>query len=160
MMGPATHGDQVERSPSGVAAAASAVASPRLPIVSERRLLYGAAVMPKPTRVLVVDDDPEIRDYLALALSGPDCEVALAAGPDEVAAAPGCDVALVDLLLEGGETAEPLVARLAGQGIRVVVMTGLSSDAPAVRGAWAAGAAAILQKPFTLTALRDEVARC
>lgn len=114
--------------------------------------------MRKPTRVLVVDDDPEIRDYLALALSGPDCTVTTAAGPAEVADAPDCDVALVDLLLEGGETAEPLVARLAGQGIRVVVMTGLSSDAPPVRRAWAAGAAAVLQKPFTLSALRDEVA--
>lgn len=115
------------------------------------------AVMSKPKRVLVVDDDPEIREYLSLALGGPGCIVQLAGGLRDVGADLSCDVALVDLLLEGGETAEPLIARLAGQGIRVVVMTGLSTDAPPVHRARAAGAVAILQKPFTLTALRDEV---
>lgn len=115
--------------------------------------------MSPPRRVLVLDDDPEIRDYLALALDGPDCVVAVAATPSTLDPDAGYDVALVDLLLEDGETTAPLIAQLAGDGVRVVVMTGLSPDAPPVQRARAVGAAAVLQKPFTLTALRDEISR-
>lgn len=109
------------------------------------------------TRILIVDDDAEIREYLELALAGPACTVHAASGPAQVPAEPACDIALIDLLLDDGQTGEPLIGRLAAHGIRVVVMTGLSSDAPPVRRALAAGASSVLQKPFTLTALRQEL---
>lgn len=120
---------------------------------------YVTGHMSRPRRVLVLDDDPEIRDYLALALDGPDCAVAVAATPAGLEPSAAYDVALVDLLLGDGQTTAPLIARLVKDGVRVVVMTGLSPDAPPVRRARAVGAAAVLQKPFTLTALRDEIGR-
>lgn len=113
--------------------------------------------MAAPIRILIVDDDAEIREYLELALDGPECAVKVVGSPAEVPEAPGCDVALVDLLLSDGQTGEPLISRLAAAGARVVVMTGLSSDAPPVRRALRAGAASVLQKPFTLTAVRQEL---
>jgi len=120
---------------------------------------YVTALMSASHRVLVVDDDPEIREYLALALDAPGCLVTVAETPAALDPAARYDVALVDLLLGDGETTEPLIARLSDEGVRVVVMTGLSPDAPPVQRARSAGAAAVLQKPFTLTALRDEIGR-
>lgn len=113
--------------------------------------------MSSTTRILIVDDDAEIREYLELALDGPDCDVRVFARPDDVPERPHYDVALVDLLLEDGQTGEPLISRLAALDIRVVVMTGLSSDAPPVRRALRAGAGSVLQKPFTLSAVRLEL---
>jgi len=109
------------------------------------------------TRILIVDDDAEIREYLDLALHGPNCAVHTVAAATDLPPDPRYDVALIDLLLEHGQTGEPLIARLSGMGVRVVVMTGLSSDAPPVRRALTAGASAILQKPFTLSAVRQEL---
>ncbi|MCA9559677.1 MAG: response regulator [Myxococcales bacterium] len=107
--------------------------------------------------VLVVDDDAEIRDYLALALRALGHHVQVAAHPDAVAAGAAPDVALVDLLVPDGASVAPLVARLAATGCRVVLITGLSLDAPVVQSALAAGAQAVLQKPFSLDAVRAEV---
>ncbi len=118
---------------------------------------YARDVVKTPIRILIVDDDAEIREYLELALSGPGAAVSSAASVVDVPDEPACDVALVDLLLEGEETGEPLISRLAERGVRVVVMTGLSTDAPPVRRALAAGAASVLQKPFTLSAVRYEL---
>ncbi len=118
---------------------------------------YAPVLVSHVTRILIVDDDTEIREYLELALDGPDCRVSTCATPTEVPDPVACDVALVDLLLEDGQTGEPLIAKLAGADVRVVVMTGLSSDAPPVRRALQAGASAVLQKPFTLSALRQEL---
>lgn len=118
---------------------------------------YARDVVSKPIRILIVDDDAEIREYLDLALAGPGATIQSAASMADVADEPGCDVALIDLLLEGEETGEPLISRLSAVGVRVVVMTGLSTDAPRVRQALAAGASSVLQKPFTLSAVRHEL---
>lgn len=118
---------------------------------------YAPDVVSTITRILIVDDDTEIREYLELALHDPRCRVHAVAAPDDVPADEDCDVALVDLLLEDGRTGEPLIADLSKRGVRVVVMTGLSSDAPPVRRALRAGASVVLQKPFTLSALRQEL---
>lgn len=112
--------------------------------------------MSSEARVLIVDDDPEIRAYLALVLDG-GRRVDTCASPSEVDDDTPYDVALVDLLLADGATSERLIGRLSGRGVRVVVMTGLSPEAPSVRRARAAGAAALLFKPFTLSAVRREV---
>lgn len=112
--------------------------------------------MSSEVRVLIVDDDPEIRAYLALALDGAR-RVDVCASPDEVAEPELYDVALVDLLLADGGTSEALIRRLSEGGVRVVVMTGLSTDAPSVRRARRAGALTLLPKPFTLSAVRREI---
>ncbi len=107
--------------------------------------------------VLIVDDDAEIRDYLVLALRALGHAVRAFAHPDAVDAEVVADVALVDLLVPDGASVVPLVARLAAAGCRVVLITGLSLDAPPLQAALAAGAQRVLQKPFTLDAVRAEV---
>lgn len=107
--------------------------------------------------VLVVDDDAEIRDYLVLALRALGHHVQAESRPGAVAADAAPDVALLDLLVPDGEEVTPLVARLAAAGCRVVLITGLSLDAPVVQAALAAGAQGVLQKPFSLAAVRAEV---
>ncbi|MCA9538902.1 MAG: response regulator [Myxococcales bacterium] len=105
-------------------------------------------------RVLVVEDDDEIRDYLALALEMLDCVVDTAAGVESVPPDLRPDVALVDLLFRDGQSSLGLIERLSAVGVRVVVMTGLSLEAPPVRQALAAGACSALAKPFSLDAVR------
>lgn len=133
------------------------LAKGRVQVENPSSRAYAPVVVSQVTRILIVDDDAEIREYLELALDGPDCRVATCAAAAEVPERVDCDVALVDLLLDHGETGEPLISRLAQADVRVVVMTGLSSDAPPVRRALRAGASSVLQKPFTLSALRQEL---
>ena len=61
---------------------------------------------------------------------------------------------LVDLLFRDGQSSLGLIERLSAVGVRVVVMTGLSLEAPPVRQALAAGACSALAKPFSLDAVR------
>jgi DNA-binding response OmpR family regulator len=107
--------------------------------------------------VLVVDDDAEIRDYLVLALRALGHRVQAEAHPAAVPPDAAPDVALLDVLVPDGAAVRPLVGRLAATGCRVVLITGLSLDAPVVQAALAAGASTVLQKPFSLDAVRAEV---
>ena len=119
---------------------------------------YAPRAMP-PLQVLVVDDDDDIRDYLGLALRALGHTVTVVTAADRVPPDLRPDVALVDLLVEGDATAAlALVRWLVGHGARVVLITGLSLDAPPVQVALASGAGSVLQKPFTLDAVRAAVA--
>ena len=106
-----------------------------------------------PTCILVIDDEPEVRAYLELALA--------ALGRPVVAAVdlpPGRPaVALVDLLL-GCASGLPLVEALRAQGVPVVAISGLARDAAPVEAARQAGAV-VLGKPFGLQELREVVRR-
>ncbi len=119
---------------------------------------YAARPM-RPLHVLVVDDDDDIRDYLGLALRALGHTVTAAAASAQVPSGLTADVALVDLLVLGDATAAlTLIRRLLAEGVRVVLITGLSLDAPSVQAAIAAGAVDVLQKPFSLDAVRSAVA--
>jgi two-component system, OmpR family, response regulator len=112
-----------------------------------------------PIKVLVIDDDPGIRQMLGLALGEAGFEVALSDGqavPDLGAA----DVVLLDVRL-GTHSAPDLLANVPSLGdVPIIVMTATVDVAAAERGL--SGVAAFVSKPFDLDMLertiRDVVA--
>jgi DNA-binding response OmpR family regulator len=114
----------------------------------------------RPIKVLVIDDDPGIRQMLGLALPEAGFEVALSDGqavPDLGAA----DVVLLDVRL-GTHSARDVLANVPALGeVPIIVMTATVDVAAAERGL--AGVAAFVGKPFDLDILertiRDVVAR-
>src|SRR5262249_60047103 len=87
-------------------------------------------------RVLVVDDEKNIRSTLALALEGMGCEVGLAANAEAALAAAArevYDLALVDLKLAEGSGLD-LIPRLvaASPGLEIVVITAYATIDTAV----------------------------
>jgi NtrC-family two-component system response regulator AlgB len=113
-------------------------------------------------RVLVVDDEKNIRTTLALALEGAGCKVGLAATSESALAQASRDVfdlAFVDLKL-ADESGLDLIPRLlvARPGLDVVVITAYATIETAVeamrRGAWD-----YLAKPFTPLQVRRLVER-
>ncbi len=109
---------------------------------------------PQPTAsILVIDDDPEVRAYLELALAVLGRPVVVG----ELLPTEPPAVALVDLLL-GTSSGLPFIEALRAQGVPVVAISGLASDAPLVEAARRAGAV-VLGKPFGLAELRETVRR-
>jgi two-component system, NtrC family, response regulator AlgB len=116
----------------------------------------------RPARVLIVDDDKEIRHTLALCLDDMGCDVAAASSPDQAlaAAAQGpFDLAFVDLRL-GEESGLDLLPLLLEEhpNLRVVVLTGFATTDAAV-DAVKRGAADFIAKPFTPEQIRQIVAK-
>jgi len=115
---------------------------------------------PRPLRVLVVDDEPNIRDTLALCLEGSGCRVEKAAtgaaALDALRLAP-FDLAFCDLRL-GAESGLDLVPRLLAErpGLDVVVVTAYATFDSAVE-AIRRGAKDYLPKPFTPAQIRHQV---
>jgi two-component system, NtrC family, response regulator AlgB len=113
-------------------------------------------------RVLVVDDEKNIRSTLRICLEGLGCEVRAVAGGSlalaEVAHAP-FDLAFVDLRL-ANESGLDLIGRLlaASPGLTIVLITAYADYDTAVqaikRGAWE-----FLPKPFTPPQIRHLVER-
>ncbi len=116
------------------------------------------ATSPAPTpRILVVDDEPDLREIYALTLIREGWEVAEAAGVAEARALleqSGFDVAIVDMRLRDGEGME-LLAWLAAQrrSERVIMATAYGNAATAVQ-ALKTGAFDYLTKPVDLRQLR------
>ena len=118
--------------------------------------------MAQPRSILVVEDDPELRDAVESLLLHKGYRV-VSTGDGlhavELASQHKVDVALVDLLIPGQsgfQVAMDLKAQH-GDTVRVVMMTGTAS--PALRNyAFAAGAERFLPKPFTTTQLLEVVA--
>jgi DNA-binding response OmpR family regulator len=104
--------------------------------------------------VLIVDDDPQMRGYLEMALHAVQCTVHCVDGSALEPIQPR--VALVDLLLEHGEGLA-WITQLAQSGAHVILMTGLAADAPLVERGRQAGARSVLHKPFSLHTLRDVI---
>jgi two-component system, OmpR family, response regulator len=78
-------------------------------------------------RVLVVDDQYDIREMLGEFLTGAGFHVALAAdaaAARQAIARGSFDVAVVDAVLRGGEQGLDVARELAGLGMPVVMMTG------------------------------------
>jgi two-component system, sensor histidine kinase ChiS len=115
-----------------------------------------------PARVLVVDDDPFIRDFLETVLKGEGYDVVLAGdGVDALTrlTEPPPNVILLDLMMPrmDGLTFEGELRR---RGLRPGVPLILMSAAERVRAACAqTGAEGYLSKPFALPTLLEEVAR-
>ena len=107
------------------------------------------------TRVLIVDDHPDIRALIRLALENESCEVLEAGTGDEGLAAArrhAPDVVLLDLMMpgviDGYETCRRIRVDPALKHTRVVMLTARSGDADRERGL-ASGAHAYLIKPFS-----------
>ena len=113
-------------------------------------------------RVLVVDDEKNIRTTLALALEAIGCTVGLAATAESAlaqAAREAFDLALVDLKLAQGSGLD-LIPQLVAQspGLDVVVITAYATIDTAVE-AMRRGAVDYLPKPFTPPQIRHLVER-
>ncbi|MFH1498934.1 MAG: ATP-binding protein [Verrucomicrobiota bacterium] len=114
-------------------------------------------------RVLVMDDEPAVRDVIEQTLVELGCEVLLAGDGAEALAhhararADGnrLDLALLDLTVRGGPGGVEVLRELRERDpeIRAVLMTGYDRE-PAAREYQRHGFVAVLSKPFTLDDLR------
>lgn len=118
--------------------------------------------MAQPTRILVVDDEHNIRDGIAAAISEKGREVRTAHnGPDALHAirsSNGCDVVITDLKMPGGIDGLQLVRRMRAQspGAAVIVITAYGTVETAVE-AMKLGAFDYISKPLDLDHLRTVV---
>ncbi|HEX2166518.1 MAG TPA: response regulator [Longimicrobiales bacterium] len=119
---------------------------------------------PPPLRVLLVDDDPEIRLIVTHLLRGAGYDVDEAADAGSAQAAISArtpDVVLMDIMLEkedGVDTAAALFRSMAGPPPRLIFLTG-AVRAEQFERMNAAGAAGIIHKPFDPDAFLSLFAR-
>ncbi|MFL5299929.1 MAG: sigma-54-dependent transcriptional regulator, partial [Anaeromyxobacteraceae bacterium] len=117
---------------------------------------------PLPLRVLVIDDERNIRQTLGMCLEGFGCkveQVATGAAALEALRREAFDLAFCDLKL-GGESGLDLLPRLVGErpGLDVVIITAYATVDTAVE-AMRRGAKDYLPKPFTPPQIRHLVDR-
>jgi len=118
-----------------------------------------------PARVLVADDEEDIRLLVALAVRKAGCSV-VAAVADGAQALTAARTELPDLVVldvsmpeaTGLEVCAALRADPATAGCRVLLLSAGASPVDVARGL-AAGADAYLPKPFTVAGLVDQVRR-
>jgi two-component system CheB/CheR fusion protein len=117
----------------------------------------------RPARILYVEDDPSVRESLAMLLDIEGYEVAVAASAGEaleLVSAAGVDpqVVISDFHLPGGETGEHVVERVRkalGRAVPALLLTGETRDrAPTPTGM----VHRVLHKPVDANVLLDEVA--
>lgn len=118
-----------------------------------------------PTRILYVDDDPDIRHIVELSLSlDPSLQIRAAASGEEALAAiddgsPPPQVVLVDMMMPGMDGLALLAhlrERPATAAVPVVFMTARGRQADLDRY-HAAGAAGVIVKPFDPLTLADRI---
>ncbi len=111
-------------------------------------------------RVLIIDDEKNIRVTLSVCLESMGCEVRVASTPDEALAALGqrpFDLVFLDLRLREASGMELLPKLLAeNPGLNVVVLTAYATIETAVE-ALKRGAIDYLPKPFTPEQIRHLV---
>ncbi len=100
-------------------------------------------------RVLLVDDDPEICDFLATLLELEGLAPQVACGADAaLAAAPGAAAALIDVAMPDVDGLT-LCRRLRAAGFRAPILLASARPGPELpREAAAAGADGFIRKPF------------
>jgi len=114
---------------------------------------FGAQLIGRMARILVIDDDPDLRAVLEQMLRPAGYEVVLAADGREGVAqfrAQSADVVITDLYMphqEGFETINELRRRF--PGIAIIAMSGKPAAATLLSIAQKLGVTAALQKPFT-----------
>jgi two-component system OmpR family response regulator len=116
--------------------------------------------VPSAIKVLVIDDDPGIRQMLDLALREARFEVTVSDG-QRLQDAGAADVILLDIRL-GNRSARELLAEVPSLGrVPIIIMTATVEIEAAARGL--SGIAGFVAKPFDLDVLeqtiRDVVAR-
>lgn len=104
-------------------------------------------------RVLIVDDNEELRDFLALCLTEAAVDAVTAADPDDAMARIGSDsfdVLVIDSIMDNGDGIELVQKiRATSQGKKVpIIMMSTMSTALARRMATSAGCNEFLVKPF------------
>jgi DNA-binding response OmpR family regulator len=112
-------------------------------------------------RVLVIDDDPEIREVLGEALKSVGHEVFLAAdgreGLNQCHTTP-VDVVITDLFMPNRDGLETIVElRKDFPHTAIIAMSGQTAATPTLAIAMRLGASAILEKPFPPNRLLDTV---
>ncbi|MBT5532024.1 response regulator, partial [Candidatus Poribacteria bacterium] len=106
-------------------------------------------------RVLIVDDEPDIRQVLRLVLEKDGCEVTEEEGAKaivKVARRQQPDVILLDVMMpgvDGFEAVEALQADKRTSGIPIAMLTALG-DMGSIQRAIDAGATGYLTKPFSV----------
>ncbi len=114
--------------------------------------------MNRPYRLLVVDDEPDIRELVALNFAVEGFEVLTAADGYEaelVARAGRPDAIILDIMMPGRDGLEVLAALKADpltSDVPVVLLTAKSSDADVWAG-WRSGTDYYVTKPFDLDML-------
>jgi DNA-binding response OmpR family regulator len=118
---------------------------------------------PAPVRVLVGDDEDDIRDLVCLAVAKAGCTVvrSVADGVQALAAARADlpDLAVLDISMPGAtglEVCEALRSDPTTAGLRILLLSAAASPDDVARGL-AAGADAYLAKPFGIAALVAQV---
>src|SRR5262244_641504 len=116
----------------------------------------------RPVRVLVVDDEPNIRTTLRMCLEGLGCAVTEVATAERAIASirqQAAELAFVDLRL-GAESGLDLIPQLLAEnpGLDIVLITAYASFDTAVEGI-KRGARDYLPKPFTPAQIRHVVER-
>lgn len=112
----------------------------------------GDGAEPRPRRVLVVEDDPGVRQVFVTVLQGEGYDtvaVADAASMRQALAAGDIDAAIIDVVLPGAESGLALAREAADCGCGVILVTGQHDRYAAV----AASGYQHLFKPFRIGAL-------
>src|SRR4051794_8369237 len=111
--------------------------------------------MPKVCKVLIVEDDSEIRGVLAETLAGPGYRFTLTGTAAEMRAAlasePDIDIAVIDVVLPGGSHGIALAHEVAAQGVPVILTSGDHSRAEAI----AKSGHRYIMKPFRINSLLE-----
>ena len=111
----------------------------------------GSGVLARLPRVLVVENDPILREMLQLALEMHDLKVSVASGRTEaLLSAESVDVAVVDLNLDDGDGLELIQTLKAGGRAREGVVISGSSAPPGCTITW-------MRKPFQPSELADTI---
>ena len=135
-------------------------AVPRLAEVVERVRTLGAAAEPRAPRILLIEDEPAVRDLLRHALTRRGYQVETGCTGDEGMAL--CesleppDLLITDLILPGASG--PAIAerlRQRAPGVKVLIMSGYAEH-PLLDAAHAAGEPCLV-KPFELSTFNDTV---
>jgi CheY-like chemotaxis protein len=138
------------------------IPAPRPPMPAIGRTIRRAGERAgRPPRVLVVDDDPQLLSYLALALGGSGFVVETAADGSEalrrVAERPP-DAVVLDVRMPGLDGLEVCRRIRTGADLPVLLLTALTAEPDEVAG-FEAGADDYLAKPFRLAELVARVRR-
>ena len=122
-----------------------------------------AVATPDPVRVLVADDEDDIRGLVCLAVAKAGCTVVASVADGAVALATARaelpDLAVLDVSMPGATGLEVCAALRedpATAGIRILLLSAGASLDDVARGL-AAGADAYLAKPFQISALVQQV---
>ena len=133
------------------------------PVPADAVAIPEATPEPPRSRVLVVDNDPDVLRGMQALLGGWGCDVLAARDGDEAAArvaeAGVPDLLLLDFHLDGGQTGLMLRERLAGLMPERPCVVITADHGPEVRDAIAAAGCQLLHKPLKPLALKSMMSR-